>query len=220
METGAVVCATLCGLPFLIWLIVEIVLISQAHMPIFTIQDFYVPALNTKLPEFNSTTTVATFIFFDLELKNVMSEVGVRYENVDLVFYYGTSTTPETSLFSIANYTIPGFYQGDDKAAHRREVVETRGVPWLDAFGAVSNGSTVVFSVELAAKVKLKRFFWYDNEREVMLGGNVEVDGNGEKVYKKGIKLKSTASKGMKDILATNEFNLGVVDFNSNVSSS
>ncbi|PIN12649.1 hypothetical protein CDL12_14736 [Handroanthus impetiginosus] len=186
-------------------------------MPRVHIQDFYVPALNTNLPNFNSTTTTANFIFFDLELKNEMKEVGVRYKNIDLTFYY---STPKPSLISIANYTIPGFYQGHDKAARRCNVVETRGMPWLDAFAAVSNGSTVVFRVELSAAVKLKRFFGsYSKTKHLLLGANVEVNGYGEKVHKKSIKLKQRVPKRVKDMAATreSELNLRVVDSNASV---
>ncbi|KAG8369859.1 hypothetical protein BUALT_Bualt14G0057400 [Buddleja alternifolia] len=187
----AVSCAICCGLPILIFFTIMIVLSSQAHMPTFTIQDLYIPALNTRFPELINSTLI-TFIFFDLqlELNNVVPDGGVRYETVDLLFYYGPD---QTSLIPIANYTVPGFYQDDD-TAHRRDVVETRGLPWLDAFQAVSGGSTVVIRVEMAAKMKLERSYWYDEEKEVMLGGNVEVDGSGEMVGKKGIKLKPKAS--------------------------
>ncbi|PIN11089.1 hypothetical protein CDL12_16320 [Handroanthus impetiginosus] len=185
-------------------------------MPTVHIQDFYIPALNTKLPNFNSTTATANFIFFDLELKNEMKQVGVRYKNVDLTFYY---STPKPSLLSVANYTIPGFYQGRDKAAHCCDVAETRGMPWLDASAAVSNGSTVVFRLELSAAVKLKRFFGsYSKTKQLLLGANVEVNGYGEKVQKKNIKLKQRVPKKVKDMAATGESELKLLVVDSNAS--
>ncbi|PIN12647.1 hypothetical protein CDL12_14734 [Handroanthus impetiginosus] len=210
-----IACVVCFGL--LIWFIRMIFLFSESKMPIAHIQDFYIPALNTKLPNFNSTTTTANFIFFDLELKNEMKEVGVRYHNVDLTFYY---STPKPSLLSIVHYTIPGFYQGHDKAAHRCDVVETRGMPWLDAFAAVSNGSTVVFTVELFTAVKLKRFFGsYSKTKQLLLGADVEVNGYGERVQKKSIKLKERVPKRVKDMAATREsdLNLRVADSNASV---
>lgn len=65
-------------------------------------------------------------------------------------------------------------------------------MPWAAAaFGAVSNGSTVIFRVDLATRVKFKIMFWYTKRHSLVVGGDVEVNNSGKKMRKKPIKLKS-----------------------------
>ncbi|KAI5642380.1 hypothetical protein M9H77_00298 [Catharanthus roseus] len=151
--------------------------------PTCSIQDFYVPALDLSA---NSTNNHS--LYFDLKLDNGMKDKGVGYDDVNLTFYYG----PNTSL-PIGNYVVPKFYQGHGKKTHRRELVQTRGVPWEDAHVAASNKSTVVFRVGLVTRVRYKILFWYTKRHKLVEGANVEVNGSGKKVNKKGIKLKSAA---------------------------
>ncbi|CAI9759937.1 unnamed protein product [Fraxinus pennsylvanica] len=119
-------------------MIILIVVNTNTVRPSCSIKNFYVPSLN-RLDNSNSGT-INNFIFFDLELKNRLDDISVRYDPINLTFFYG----PKSSL-PIGNYTVRGFHQGKKKSAQRRDVVEPHGVPWSDAVNAVSNGSTVVF---------------------------------------------------------------------------
>ncbi|PIN02524.1 hypothetical protein CDL12_24962 [Handroanthus impetiginosus] len=152
--------------------------------PTCSIQDFYVPALNTTD---NSTSTRNNHtISFDLKLDNGMKDKGVRYSNISLAFYYNSN-------LSIANYTVRGFYQGHNKNTHRRDLVEARELPWPAAIDAVSNRSTANFTVKLATKVKFKIMFWYTKRHSLEVRGDVQVNDSGKKVNRKGLKLKSGA---------------------------
>ncbi|KAI3456983.1 hypothetical protein Pfo_013646 [Paulownia fortunei] len=152
--------------------------------PTCSIENFYVPALNKTD---NSTATRNNHtIYFDLKLDNGMKEKGVHYANISLNFFYNSN-------LSIANYTVPEFYQGHKKNTHRRDVVEASGLPWAAAIDAVSNGSTVSFRVRLATRVKFKIMIWYTERRSLEVGGDVVVNDSGKKVNKKNIKLKSGA---------------------------
>lgn len=151
----------------------------RTSKPNCSIEQFYVPALNIS-----GNSTANHTIYFDLKLDNGMKDKGVRYANISLSFFYNTS-------LPIANYTVPGFYQGHKKHTHRRDVVEATGLPWTAALDAVSNGSTVSFRVELATRVKFKIMFWYTKRHSLEVGGDVVVNDTGKKVNRKNIKLKS-----------------------------
>lgn len=158
--------------------------------PKCSIQNFYVPALNLSA---NSTVRSSNHsIYFDLKLDNGMKDKGVRYDDLNLTFYYSPNNTGYNNL-PIGNYTISRFYQGHGKDTHRKALVETRGVPWANASKAVSNG-TVVFRLDLSTKVRYKILFWYSKKHKLMVGANVNVNATGQKVNKKGIKLKSAAA--------------------------
>lgn len=177
-------CECLCYIPTLaitLW----IGLSFNLKGPRCYIQDFYVPALD--LSETTSNTTINPCLFFDLALENILNDHSLRYGDVNLTFSYGRN--------AVANYIVPNFYQGKGKTAHRREVVETRGVPWEDAIKAVSNGSKAVFRVDLAARPRFRFWFWYSKKKGVRIGADVEVDGSGMKVEKDDIRLNSAASK-------------------------
>ncbi|KAK4438624.1 protein NDR1 [Sesamum alatum] len=92
------------------------------------------------------------------------------------------------------SWTTTAFYQERGRLPNRREVVETRGVPWDDAIKAVSNGSKAVFRVDLAARPRFRFWFWYSKKKGVRIGADVEVDGSGMKVQKDDIRLNSAAS--------------------------
>lgn len=66
---------------------------------------------------------------------------------------------------------------------------------WGDAIKAVSNGSTTVFRVDMAARPRFRFWFWYSKKKGVRIGADVEVDGTGMKVKKEDIRLNSAASK-------------------------
>ncbi|KAK4425448.1 hypothetical protein Salat_1738800 [Sesamum alatum] len=147
-------------LPLTIWFM----LTFRIHMPKCHLQQLYLPSLDLS----NGTAAAATInptLFFDLELENTMNDHSVRYSDINLTFYYGPNRN-----FTIANYRVPGFYQGKEKTAYRRDVVETHDLPWDDAIRKVSNGSTAVFRVDLVAKPTFRYWFLVFQE-EVAKGG-------------------------------------------------
>ncbi|KAL8554762.1 hypothetical protein ACS0TY_002817 [Phlomoides rotata] len=68
---------------------------------------------------------------------------------------------------------------GDDTTAHLRDLVETRGMPWFDVFAKVSGNSTMAFTVEFAAGVKVNRQVGRSRNKELLVRAVVEVDGFG-----------------------------------------
>ncbi|KAG8386901.1 hypothetical protein BUALT_Bualt03G0197000 [Buddleja alternifolia] len=180
-------CGCLCCIPTLaitLW----IGLSFNLKGPRCYIQEFYVPTLDLSQNHSNSTNSTNPSLFFDIALKNILDDHSIRYGDVNLTFSYRRN--------AVANYTVPSFYQGKGKTAHRREVVEARGVPWEDARRVVSNGSKVVFRVDLAARPRFRFWFWYSKKKGVRIGADVEVDGSGMKVYKDKIRLNDAVSKG------------------------
>ncbi|KAL2230122.1 UNVERIFIED_CONTAM: hypothetical protein Sindi_1606600 [Sesamum indicum] len=176
-------------LPVTVWFM----LTFRIHMPKCHLQQLYLPALD--LSDTSNATAAAAVInptlFFDLELENTMNDHSVRYSDINLTFYYG----PDRN-FTIANYRVPGFYQGKEKKAYRRDVVESHDLPWDDAIGKVLNGSRAVFRVDLVAKPTFRYWFWYSKRRWLRVGAKVEVDATGKKVKKEPIPLKSAAAHG------------------------
>ncbi|KAL7218069.1 hypothetical protein ACSBR2_011357 [Camellia fascicularis] len=149
--------------------------------PICSIQYFYVPALNKTSNSQNNTT-----IYFDLKLDNPNKDKGIYYDTLNLTLYY-----PPNKTFPIANQSFSSFYQGHHKNAHRTETVATRGVPWKKVVAA-ENLSTV-FRVDLVTAVRFKILAWKTKKHRLVVGADVEVNDSGEKVYKKGIRLRSGA---------------------------
>ncbi|KAL3508534.1 hypothetical protein ACH5RR_027935 [Cinchona calisaya] len=157
--------------------------------PSCSIENFYLPPLNTTD---NSTTTRNNHtLYFDLRLKNEMKDKGVGYGAINLTFFYGGAPNNNNNSLPIANYSVPSFYQGHGKKARRKELVQTYGVPWEAAYRAVSTGSTVTFRVRLVTRVRYKILFWYTKRHTLKVGANLDVNNYGEKVNKKGIRLKS-----------------------------
>lgn len=74
--------------------------------------------------------------------------------------------------------------------------MEAPGLPWEDAFRKVSGGSAVVLAVEFVFKSK---YWWCQqdpprnctwSEKVAVVAADVWVDGSGEKVEKKPIRLR------------------------------
>ncbi|KAF8414084.1 hypothetical protein HHK36_002083 [Tetracentron sinense] len=147
----------------------------------YSIDEFYVPALNKTANQSRNTT-----IAFDLKMENRCKYKGIYYDAINVSLYYGQSR----SIF-VGNVSIPGFYQGHDNKAHRKESVKSEGVPWKTALR--SNGSKAVFRVDLGMVVRYKIMASKSKLHNVRVGGAVEVDAEGKKANKKGIKLISKA---------------------------
>ncbi|KAL1555596.1 protein NDR1-like [Salvia divinorum] len=147
------------------------------------LEQLYVPALDISAPQNTSnSTTTNPFLFFALGLENNLQIRSISYDNVTLAFFYGRK--------AVADYVVPGFYQGMLGTAHRRDVVETRGVPWEDAVGAVSAGGTVGFRVDLAARMRFKVLFWYSKEKKVRVLADVAVDDSGFKAGGDDVRMR------------------------------
>ncbi|XP_057795385.1 protein NDR1-like [Salvia miltiorrhiza] len=141
----------------------------RTYKPSLFIQDLYVPGLNSR----NNHT-----IFFQLTLRNQMKDKGVGYANISLSFLYN-------STLLVANHTLPAFYQGHAKTAHRKDSVNAAALPWPPSNGTVS------FRVRAATRVRSKIMLWFTKSHALVVAADVEVGASGEKVKKKSIKLKS-----------------------------
>ncbi|XP_058071051.1 protein NDR1-like [Magnolia sinica] len=112
--------------------------------PTLSIEKFYVPALNKTaisnlsvvIPPVNTTVT------FDLKLRNENKDKGVCYDDLNITLYYG----PSHSV--VGHMTLPSFYQGHKKTAHRNDGLRaerraTRTVSEQNSmvFGIISNGA-------------------------------------------------------------------------------
>lgn len=157
-------CAVCFGLPL-------VLTFKSNYTPSCSINDLYIPTLDTRLPIFS-----ATFIFFDLHLDNNIGSDGVHYEfiNLTLAFYYAWNM--------IANYTVPRFSQGDDKTAHLRDLVVTAGYLGPMRFLAA-------FTVEFSATVKVDRDVGHSRDKQLLLRADMEVNDLGKKVQNKDIEL-------------------------------
>ncbi|KAK4344025.1 hypothetical protein RND71_037119 [Anisodus tanguticus] len=142
--------------------------------PSCSLEKFYLPALN--ISDNSNTTRSNHTLSFQLNLNNKMKDKGVRYDDIKLSFYYGTNTS-----FPIGSYTVPGFYQGHEKKAHKKGMLVTSKLPWDAALEKVSNGSNVVFRVDVATRVRYKVIFWYSKRHNLTVENKtVEVDGSGK----------------------------------------
>ncbi|PIA31904.1 hypothetical protein AQUCO_04700042v1 [Aquilegia coerulea] len=149
--------------------------------PTLSIEDFYLPALNKTLNDTSNTT-----ISFDFKLNNPNKDKGIYYNALNLTIYYSHNF----SLLPVANYTIPRFYQGFKKKAHRKQTVPTVGLPLDDAI----REDLKVFRVDVKTAVRYKIIFWKTKHHSIKVGSNLTVNDMGAlvKKKKKGVKLKSS----------------------------
>ncbi|KAK9133540.1 hypothetical protein Scep_013068 [Stephania cephalantha] len=158
--------------------------------PTFSIESFYVPALNkTASADQRRNTTLV----FDLLLKNRNKDSGVFYDQLNLTVYHGGNLA-----LPVANLTIPAFRQGKKKKAHRVENVTAVGVPWEEArraaAAAAGGGGGAVFGVGVATAVRYRIVFWKTMRYRISLAGNVTVNDLGVKSTEGGVKLSSSSS--------------------------
>ncbi|KAI3954178.1 hypothetical protein MKW98_018002 [Papaver atlanticum] len=160
----------------------------KSSSPKYSIESFYVPVLNK-----NSTSVNSTTISFDLRLKNENRNKGIYYDALDLTFFY---YFPENSSFSeIGNITIPEFYQGHLKTAHRVESIRSYGVSLKDVKMKAPNGSsTTMFRVDLDTEVRYKIMLSRTKRHRMRLGVNVTVNDEGAKSVDRGLRFSSAAS--------------------------
>ncbi|CAN7047243.1 unnamed protein product [Brassica oleracea var. botrytis] len=160
----------------------------RPYDPNCSIEYFYVPALNKTLNSRLNTT-----INFMVRLDNPNSDQGIYYEDVHLSFSNTTNS-------SIANYTVPRFYQGHKKKAKQwGQVLPLNNQTVL---GAVLPNGSAVFRLDLKTQVRFKVAFWKTKRYGIDVGTDVEVNEDGAKANKKGIKMKkSDASASLKSYL-------------------
>ncbi|KAI3977240.1 hypothetical protein MKX01_035970 [Papaver californicum] len=161
--------------------------------PKYSIESFYVPILN-KTSNYNITSSQPTTISFDLRLKNENRNKGIYYDALHLTFFY---YFPENSSFlQIGDTTIPEFYQGHLKTAHRVESIQSYGVSWEDVKAKVSNGSTssAMFRVDLDTRVRYKIMLSRTKRHMMRLGVNITVNDEGAKSVEKGFRFSSASS--------------------------
>ncbi|KAG6420798.1 hypothetical protein SASPL_117337 [Salvia splendens] len=151
--------------------------------PSFYIEDLSVPGLNLSAAERSNHS-----ILFKVGLRNQMKDKGVGYGDISLLFLYN-------STLLVANHTLPAFYQGHGKTAHRIDAADAAGVPWSAAVAALTANGSVRFGVRAATRVKFKIMLWFTRSHALRVAGDVEVGPSGRKLNKKSIKLKSGAAE-------------------------
>ncbi|KAL5978234.1 hypothetical protein ACLOJK_029351 [Asimina triloba] len=127
--------------------------------------------LSARIPPANVT------IAFNFKLRNNNKDKGVFYDDLRLTFYHAPNRSSP-----IANLTVPAFYQGFKKTAHRKqgvEVVEGRAF-WENATRAVSEENRTIVGVKTV-------------RHHLRLHADVEVNEQGKKSKRKGVKFHSTA---------------------------
>ncbi|KAD3641203.1 hypothetical protein R6Q59_003827 [Mikania micrantha] len=180
MASNTTCCCTVISILAIITAVIVVcVYFTTPSDPAFTIDQFYVSALN--LSDVSSTTTAANqTIFFDMKLHNKNKAMGAYYNPVKVTFSY----VPNIKLtFVVAEYTIPKFYQHKRKSKHVIDTVTSRGIaPYNRTI------TSSVFKVEVLTKVGFTSPA-YRKKRGVDVVANVRVGQTGEKDSKKGIKL-------------------------------
>ncbi|CAI9274289.1 unnamed protein product [Lactuca saligna] len=159
--------------------IVVCVYFTNPSDPSFTINEFYVSALN--LSDISSTTTAANqTIFFDMRLHNSNKAMGAYYDPVTITFLY----IPNIKLtFVVGEYTVPKFYQHNQKSMYVRETVATRGIAPYNRMVTSS-----VFIVKVSTKVGFTSPA-YRKKGTVVVVANVRVGQTGERDSNRGITL-------------------------------
>lgn len=160
--------------------------------PTCSIQSFQVPALNQTL-----NTTTNTTIYFLLKLDNGNKDKGIYYDNLNLTVTYRTNITlPLNTSQPVKNFTVHGFYQGHNKKAKKNQSFVPDRFDWPAAKRTLWTNGSAVFRVDLATKVRFKIIFWKTKRHKLIVGADVEVDKQGLKIKKKGIKLSGGPQLG------------------------
>ncbi|ESQ47819.1 hypothetical protein EUTSA_v10021500mg [Eutrema salsugineum] len=153
--------------------------------PKCSIEYFYVPALDKSL---NSRTN--TTLNFMVRLANPNRDQGIYYDDVQVSLFNTNTTTNSSSL--LANSTVRKFYQGHKKKAKKWG----QALPFNNqtVLRAVLPNGSAVFRMDLKTQVRFKIMFWKTKRYGIEVGADVEVNGNGTKAHKKGIKMKKSDS--------------------------
>ncbi|ESQ47818.1 hypothetical protein EUTSA_v10022399mg [Eutrema salsugineum] len=116
------------------------------HFPRCSVHYFYISALNKSLNSPHNTT-----LNFMLRLKNINPRQRIYYDDVHLSF-------SNSSLFVVAKYTVPRFYQGHEKSA--KKWGQAQPLDNVTVLRAVLPNGSAVFRVDLKTQLKYKFMFW------------------------------------------------------------
>ncbi|XP_010466260.1 PREDICTED: protein NDR1-like [Camelina sativa] len=161
----------------------------RADKPKCSIQNFYVPALNKTL-----NSRVNTSLNFMVRCDNPNRDQGVYYDDVRLTLSTANTTKTNSSAppVFVGNYTVPKFYQGHKKKAKKWGQVSPLNNQTV--LRAVFPNGSAVFRLDLRTQVRFKIMFWKTKRYGIDVGADVEVNGDGVKAHKKGIKMKKSDS--------------------------
>ncbi|GLT83496.1 hypothetical protein SLE2022_017830 [Rubroshorea leprosula] len=186
-------CRCCCSFVFTLGLTALFMWLSlRADKPKCSITNFYLPALNRTLNEFNNSTDSS--LNFTLKLSNPNKDKGINYDDVEVnitVFDRGPGNAP----FYLGNYTVPRFYQGHKKKAQKQGHLEYNKTMVSKAI--YSNG-TAEFQLEMVTQVRFKILFWRTKRHKINVKAKFAVDDKGTQVNprkKKDVPLTSTAPK-------------------------
>ncbi|RWR93456.1 Late embryogenesis abundant protein [Cinnamomum micranthum f. kanehirae] len=144
--------------------------------PKFSISEFHIPALNkTSIPNLTSQIPPTnTSIFFNLKLENPNKDKGIYYDALNLTFYYGLNHS------RIGNASIPAFYQGYKKTAHKQDKLSTEERAfWENATRVVSEGGKAAFQVRMETSVRYKIVGFKTVRHHLNLTDDVKVNDHG-----------------------------------------
>ncbi|CAL9221633.1 unnamed protein product [Arabidopsis halleri] len=160
----------------------------RAGKPKCSIQNFYIPALSKNLSSRDNTT-----LNFMVRCDNPNRDQGIYYDDVHLNFStINTTKINSSALVLVANYTVPKFYQGHKKKAKKWGQVKPLNNQTV--LRAVLPNGSAVFRLDLKTRVRFKIIFWKTKRYGIEVGADVEVNGDGVKAQKKGIKMKKSDS--------------------------
>lgn len=160
----------------------------RADKPKCSIQNFFIPALG-KDPNSRDNTTLNFMVRCD----NPNKDKGIYYDDVHLNFStINTTKINSSALVLVGNYTVPKFYQGHKKKAKKWGQVKPLNNQTV--LRAVLPNGSAVFRLDLKTQVRFKIVFWKTKRYGVEVGADVEVNGDGVKAQKKGIKMKKSDS--------------------------
>ncbi|KAJ4981567.1 hypothetical protein NE237_032404 [Protea cynaroides] len=141
--------------------------------PSFSINYFYVPALNTTAAT-NTTNSTNTTIFIDFKIKNTNKDKRVYYDALNITLNFSSLS------YSVGNAWVPAFRQGHKKTAVKRATVEQVKIPWKEAVRNVSLNMTVDFRVDLVTAVRYKILFWKTGRHKIRFQADKKVDKQGK----------------------------------------
>ncbi|XP_020579495.1 protein NDR1-like [Phalaenopsis equestris] len=134
-----------------------------------------------SLPTANSSSLVASF---QLEIENKNRQIGIYHDDIALDLFAGPNLSSPLSHF-----VVPAFYQGHLKTAEKP-----------GNFSIISGRNLTKFAVESVFRVSANSAFrfkvlgWKSRHHAVSVAGEVEVDSDGKKTAKKGIRLSSSCT--------------------------
>ncbi|GLT77505.1 hypothetical protein SLA2020_490800 [Shorea laevis] len=185
-------CRCCCSFVFTLGLTALFMWLSlRADKPKSSIINFYLPALNRTLNDFNNSTNYS--LYFTLKLNNPNKDKGINYDDVKVNISVFDIQTGNASL--LGNYAVPRFYQGHKKKAQKQGQLDYNKT--MVSKGLYPNG-TAEFQLDMVTQVRFKILFWRTKRHQINVKAKFAVDDKGTKVNprkKKDVPLTSTAPK-------------------------